>query len=1313
MVANEDGVRGRLAISNTSPTKSFSVGDKLFIDETNTIVFDLKDRGRASRFFVDDQLAIGTTNPTKTFQVVHPTTGNTIVNIDATGRDLMTVAGNLVATNVILQHNLSTPGANLVMRGTASNVISVVGGTKTTNLYVTSNAYIGNAISLSSYGSNVLRITGNTFQNGSFTITGNVIVTGNLTVTDTSTSISAQELRVSNAVIHAGYGNNDLGAETGFIMTPGTPYSNVAMAFVNGDRGREMAFFHTDSYAGDGISEIGINTTAAVNVHVYGDIYTSNNIGAGNINPIYDLCVGSNVFFEDTGSNVMHASGNVFVNKLSIGSGGITVGNILTLNPEADAPVVIGSNVQMNAFRTTGTAPSGVSNTAPTDTFVIGDKIIANLDAINTLTVLGNTYTTNLVTESIFSSSNLIIHGDRLGGDSTSNVLIVKAGPTTSNTSAIEVYGASTSNTHQNIRFKTKNTERLRINSDGNIGISTTNPTQRLTVAGNVFVIGSNASVYGNTWGSSGNISMRVYSTSATGENKIENIVSSGKGLNFYASTTPTMGTPKLTLLESSNVGINTQSPFGRLHTSGGTVFINDRVVYSNGYSHLGSPLVVTNTSPIQSTADVGTVLHLTREGTTSEHHGARATFKLGKHIIEAGQSNSRLDICIANVDYKEDTTIMTLLSNGKVGIGHTQPDAHLEIACEGIADPTGNGLLVHNHDGGDAIITAQTGVSSGNAFSSYIQTNGSVLSGWTTGISGTNGDFRITNDHEKVSSSTEVAVFIDGSTHFVGIGTDNPREALEVNGNLVIGNQLSFGGLPGSQEYGNTYIIERRYNQLYPAKTELLIFKGSDSTASADTGPDRVRYIAGEHVFQTYTSVGEQLYGETAILADMDGLLNKPLVVCDNQIVVVGGTRNNAQDRGVNTKLVVNGDIEFDGGGSFKLSGLEFSSPEGYNIIRNVLATGGVRRPLTLVHEVTSEIDFEFARFDAGGNLGLGTASPSSNLHIFNSSTGSQNILRLESPGTNKETGMLIYTNIGEGGYIKGFSNSTNSTTGLVMGVATSNILTNCIHLIQSSNVGIGTSKPATKLHVYNGVPRIQSSTSNAIVELTTTAGTANIYLDRTGNVFITPVTVANKTCIKSDLEILGDLAVDGAIDLGNQVAIGLEGATANTSLHVNGGIITNSDQVSKKTYSKTFAVGQGSAYDVQLMFGTGAFYAKITAMLRRTDSSTVADVSTMILEVQGGTGDGTASTVDVAVGTNNIFGGTNPYPWDPTVTTGTKGISIKPYNIDGTREYSYDILVELVSACNGKLEKITRDATPADLDDVGGSQTVATFTY
>jgi len=218
--------------------------------------------------------------------------------------------------------------------------------------------------------------------------------------------------------------------------------------------------------------------------------------------------------------------------------------------------------------------------------------------------------------------------------------------------------------------------------------------------------------------------------------------------------------------------------------------------------------------------------------------------------------------------------------------------------------------------------------------------------------------------------------------------------------------------------------------------------------------------------------------------------------------------------------------------------------------------------------------------------------------------------------------------------------------------------------------------------------------------MEFKTTGGISNIYGDSTGNVVIDPTL---DFIVKSNVEIFGDLNIDGKIDLGNQVAVDLGGSAANTALHVGGGFITGSNQVACKRYSNTFTVTSGNGQDVILTFQPQTFYAKIIAQLREvTDSD---NVSTMVLEVQGGTHDGSAPGVDIAIGTKNMFSGLNLYPWSPTVFTGRRSIRFAPYIADGKffpsgtptgetgRDYTYDIFVEVVSGVGGALKHITHN--------------------
>jgi hypothetical protein len=1225
------------------------------------------------------QIGIGTTNPVNDFQV-----GTNRFVISRVAPNLVTVSGNVVSTNVTTSNILRTADNKFFVNNVGSNVLKITGNTYSTNLAVGNQLVVGE-INDGSSNAAVFKNGNVVIESSNLNVNGDIRVTGNVHITDQLTYLNADNLIVSNACIQMADGYPGGAYDNALLMTE---YPGVESNLVIGYSATNKEFFFSKTFnsgytfGGPGEQTIPLDSNT-VNVHVYGTFYTDSNVGVANIAPTHTLCVGSNVFFEDTGSNVIHATGNVYMNQLTLGDGGITSTNaLLQIDQTSLTPVVFGSNVQMVALRTVGTYPSGVSNLSPIDDLSVGAKVFANLTAANVLTVVGNTVTTNLQTQIIFSDSNVTVHADHTGADSTSNALVLKSGPTASNVSSIEVFGASTSNTHQNIRFKTKNTERVRIASTGKVGIANTNPSEALTISGNVHVTGSNAMIYGVG-------GMKMYSVPSAGENKIENLVSIGKGLNFYASNTSTMGNPKMTILETSNVGIGTSQPQSRFQTSGGSAFINQQVTRRNNYNHLNTPLVVNNTTETTVINSTSNVMQLTREG-AGELYGARAAFKLGKWDMTDSKSKTRLDIDLADDDYAVDTNIITIRSDGKVGIGHTEPEAYLEVKCEGIAQ---SGMLVHNHDSGDAIISAKTDLANGNAFTSYV--NGSA--GWSAGITGAQGDYRITDNATAVSDTGTTAVYISGSTRDVGIGTDAPRGKLEVNGNVVIGNMLTFGGLSGS-EFGNTQFIERRYGQ-FQAKNELVIYKGNKG--SGLEGKTRIRHIAAEHLFQTYDDAVLN-FGDTdgiIKLAEDDTGIEVPLRITDQGAVIIGGGVNTTPAES-STKLVVAGNIEFTAGGEFKLTGIEFEATNpivgpSVNIYRNV-ANEGVPRPMTFVHEI-ADVDTEFARFDGAGRLGIGTTTVSSNIHVYDSRTTDLDMLRLESPGTNKSTGMLLYTTAGYGGYVRGFRNSTYSTSGITIGAENDFSEADGINVIHTSNVGVGTVNPLTKFHVYDGVSRVENSSSNAIIEFKTTGGTSNILSTTTGNVYINPK--STHTFVNSNLTVNADLSVGGNIDLGDAVAIGLGGETANTNLQVGGGFITNSNQVACKRYAHSYRRTSANSQDVQLYFGEGSFYAKVIAILR--EIADVKQMSTLILEVQGGTHDQSTPTLDIAIGTKNLFGGTNDYPWSPTVLIGKQGIIIKP-NTGNTsvRDYDYDIVVELMSSCNGKLESIRTNTASGDDD-------------
>jgi hypothetical protein len=199
---------------------------------------------------------------------------------------------------------------------------------------------------------------------------------------------------------------------------------------------------------------------------------------------------------------------------------------------------------------------------------------------------------------------------------------------------------------------------------------------------------------------------------------------------------------------------------------------------------------------------------------------------------------------------------------------------------------------------------------------------------------------------------------------------------------------------------------------------------------------------------------------------------------------------------------------------------------------------------------------------------------------------------------------------------------------------------------------------------------------------------GTANIYVDTSTSRVGLGTTEPVYTLDVHGLVGVSDTTESTSSGSGAVIVSGGLGVASNihaSNVFISGGLVTNTEYTACKRYSYSNAI---TTSNVGLTFASNVFYAKVIAQLVRDDE----DVNTMVLEVQGGKRTGGVSSLDITVGTKNLFGGTNQYPWSSNVVTTPTEVIIKPYSADIVN-YNYDIFVEYISSApDGKLDALTQ---------------------
>jgi len=1336
------------------PVHTFEMGaptKTLYMDDDKDIVLTIPDKAAYfKRTFVGSQLGVETSNPTHTFDV--GSNNEFFIDTVAGATNLLVANGNVTAQNITSNHRLVVGAAGsdnaITMNADGETALDVQGNVIVQKITATDGLSFGSNIQLNDTGDPVMQLYGNveTVSN-EFTITGNLVVNGNVIITDLSSYTSSVNLAVTSAVISMGV-NGGSGLDTALIYDQ-VNQSNVFVGYLH-DASDPSRLVLGRTNRGPADVQI-VPTNEEINVYVIGRMFTSNVLAAANTAPNHNFAVGSNIWAHDTAAEKLHVEGNAFATNVTIGNS-LELGSNVVFNDVADNVVTITGTTVTDVL--VAETRVGIANTNPQHSLSIGSNLHMDELGANVVHCVGNAVSTRLTAmsnlavgrytgdekahiegnirlggttgidansdSSILSTGQITIHANDFGTDASHTDLIMKSGPTASNVSSIEVRGSDTDSATQKIVFKTKNAERAVITSNGNIGFSNAAPSESVTIGGgNMLMTGSNAFIAGQQF-TSGSVSTQMYSDLATSRGHIQSRVGGGESLNFSVSSGATIGTPRITIMDTGRVGVGSTTPEALFQTNG-SAFINPQVILRNNFVHGDAPLTVTNHYAMNQDDVMRTALNLCRQG-HGTIFGSKVEFQLGRYSsASAGNdSRTRLDINLSNGSY-DSQNIMTLRGDNKVGFGTVAPLSRVHVRASGNRNHIGNGLLVSNPTANDvdedAMVTVQVRDNSGDAFTSYSVWNGTTsYSGWSVGVENTSNvlerhnNFRVTNNVFSVSNVEQTAFFIDGITSNVGIGTDVTSRDLTIDGDIKLKNLIEFAGVgtPGSgiediqnQSYPfpHTFVEERLYNT--SGRSELFLFKGNDTA-------DHIRHASGRHIFQCYRStitdattfnkiVDDDPYGTftTIPVMSVSGSGN------NGGRVLINVDENDEDDADDETSLYVQGEVRVTHSG---VSDGRFSCGGDMYIQADAAAS---------LNQIINRNDHDFMLVAGGGNeamrvksnalVGFGTSLPSSNVHMYTGVTSDIDVLRIESPSSTglKKTGMQIITENGYGAYVRGYRN-VGTDAGLVLGSIDASVESDALW-ITDGQLGVGTDSPSSKLTVYDGEARVEHSTANATIQMVTTGGLSNVYSGTDGDIYLQPV--GANVIVQGSLNVTTDISFGGKIELGNAIGVGIP--TPLTALHIVGGSITEGDNVACKRYSTSFTLGSGVAKDLILNFGNGSFYAKIKCMLREVGSSNRDYINTMVLEVTGGNGSGNQSSIPIAVGTKNIFGGTsNPYPWNSTITTTATKVKFAPANILSTRQYTYDIHVKLYSSVtSGKLASVQYDNT--------NPKTVQTYSY
>jgi hypothetical protein len=1036
-------VLNKVGIRNSNPTEELDITGKL---------------KTSSDAYILGSIGIGTTVPSEKLDVFE----NSKFRSNA-----------YILNRLSVGQNSSNPTEAIDVRGN---------GKVSSNLYVLCNMSVGG----SSNPTEILDITGNT------KISSNLYVTNRIGI---STSNPTERLHVVGNIYASSniYAFSNVGIGT---VIPTERLENVGNSKLRGQL-----------YAMNRISVFHSNPTEAIDVigneKISSNLYVMNSVGVRTSNPTTPLHIIGDATIEGN-LNVMGIYNTIstdvkVTDQFTISNDG--TGPALKVYQMGAEPIADFYDDTTLAMRIADGGDVGIKISTPTEdldvngnikirnqAYIMSNLAIGTSNPIATIHVNGTAY----ISGNTILSNNLNVSGETI----LSNTLTTFNG-TTTHSNALNVSGATTLCNTLNVSGISSFTN--------NVAIGTSNPLQRLHVIGNTLlqteVSSSNyqASRALNLIGQSA--VMRIWRVPGTGDPSVELIYGSNSTnpilqgnywWDFYINNangsfnirdrTLNRNFHGLSISSNGNVGIATIIPTSQFQ-------VND-----NPSTLTSATCVINNTIPTSTTVlnDPQNVLLLTRTGTNDQSWTAVSRFSLCRYENAGTTSQgarTRLDIDLTHDNNDTLTNVMSIRSDGNVGIGTTTPSSRLQV----------EGTTALNGDVNIATSSLSFGSLGRQTINLFSTTYGIGIQ-TSTQYFRTNRHFAwfrggVHND-DIFNAGTEGIVDMVLSNGNLGIGTVIPAQKLDVNGTInstaiqgptitALSNLGMFGSNTSVWSFNNLFnrntggIITGDVSIVTASAPQLIIGVNNNAFGSNF----RLGYVTALNQYAFGTEVGDmilRLENANKKIHMLAGIGQTVLTVTNCNVGI--GTTSPTSRLQVEGTTALNGNVTIATSSSLSFGN---QSRQMINLWSNNYGIG----VQTSTQYFRSDSNFAWFRggihsntvLNAGtggtvdmvlnsGNLGIGTAAPASRLHVIESSNPS---IIVGTSVVDGSGGRVVFGNENHGiGRGINLSTATDGNDVVVHTAGSGSVVfatfdTEQMRINPSGNVGIGTTNPSYLLDV------------------------------------------------------------------------------------------------------------------------------------------------------------------------------------------------------------------------------------------------------